>query len=243
MKSVYLARKPKILLTTKIKYAALDYDAGGYEMRLTSTAHQNLRNAISEFRQIYPLKGCVITGAVSGIITKIPLEGFELFERDVISLFLNSDNWEGRFSYVPLEDEVAATADNHKEASMTVETKTAEQFIKEDYVRSWHHPQEDLSFELSDLDGQMSAHRPYDNDRDNKPMCNGQVKFFRDEYGSGKVRKGKIYHNINNMWWVITDPMTVRNVASFHLFDDTLRQKVVRWIPRIKISVSFGKAS
>ena len=120
---------------------------------------------------------------------------------------------------------------------MTTETKTAEQIIKEDYVRSCHHPQKDLSFELSDLDGQRSAHRLYDNDRDNNPVYNGQIKSFCDEYGDGKVRKGKVYHNINNMWWVITDPMTVRNVASFHLFDDTLRQKVARWIPRIKITI------
>ena len=48
-------------------------------------------------------------------------------------------------------------------------------------------------------------------------MRNGETKYFRD--WSGYLLRGKVYHNINNMWWVLLADGKVRNVACFDLFD------------------------
>ena len=116
--------------------------------------------------------------------------------------------------------------------------KTAEELIKEDYMDSWHHPQQGMDFNLLELDGETSD--AYNNkDRDGKILLNGQIKTFADYYG--KIRHGKIYHNINNMWWVIVSEHERLNIASFSFFDDTLRERIKRKIPKVKISVSVGK--
>lgn len=96
--------------------------------------------------------------------------------------------------------------------------KNAKAKIKYDYVKSWHHPQKDMNFLLSDLDGQTSE--VYNSkDRDGKILHNGEIKYFRDY--KGYLCRGKIYHHINNMWWVIVNEKEVRNIASFDLFDLT----------------------
>ncbi len=116
--------------------------------------------------------------------------------------------------------------------------KTAEEQIKEDYVKSWHHPQKDMNFSLSDIDG-TNGQAYGDKDRDGKTLLNGQTKTFPDCHG--KIRNGIIYHNINNMWWVIASETERLNIPSFAFFDDTLRQKIARSIPKIKVSISIGK--
>ena len=96
--------------------------------------------------------------------------------------------------------------------------RLAEEWIKARYVEEWHHEQKDMNFLLSDLDGQTQE--PYNGrDRDEKTLHNGDVKYFR--HWDGRLYRGRVYHNINNMWWVILDRFTVRNVASFELFDLT----------------------
>ena len=96
--------------------------------------------------------------------------------------------------------------------------RLAEEWIKARYVEEWHHEQKDMNFCLSDLDGQTQE--PYNSrDRDGKTVYNGEVKYFR--HWNGRLYRGRVYHNINNMWWVILDRFTVRNVASFELFDLT----------------------
>lgn len=96
--------------------------------------------------------------------------------------------------------------------------RLAEERIKARYVEEWHHEQKDMNFRLSDLDGQTQE--PYNSrDRDGKTVYNGEVKYFR--HWNGRLYRGRVYHNINNMWWVILDRFTVRNVASFELFDLT----------------------
>lgn len=98
------------------------------------------------------------------------------------------------------------------------EYTNAEDKIKADYVKSWHKPQEDMHFSLSDVDGETQE--SYNSTDKNKEILhNGEIKYFRDY--NGYLCRGKIYHNINNMWWVITDKNTIRNVASFELFDLT----------------------
>lgn len=54
-------------------------------------------------------------------------------------------------------------------------------------------------------------------DKNGKQLRSGQVKYF---YGYDKrLMRGVVYHNINNMWWVVINKYEYRNVASFQLFD------------------------
>ena len=111
--------------------------------------------------------------------------------------------------------------------------RLAEEWIKARYAEEWHHEQKDTKFCLSDLDGQTQE--LYNSrDRDKKTLRNGDVKYFR--HWNGRLYRGRIYHNINNMWWVILDRFTVRNVASFELFDltpeDNRRRQAKPRIPK-----------
>ena len=88
-------------------------------------------------------------------------------------------------------------------------------FIINDYIRSWHHPQEKW-FSLKDVDGQTVS-KINSTDRDGNILRNGETKYFRDR--NGYLMRGKVYHNINNMWWVLLAGGEVRNKACFELFD------------------------
>lgn len=92
----------------------------------------------------------------------------------------------------------------------------AEDKIKLDFVKSFHHPQKNMRFELSELDGETTD-GVNGTDSNGKTIHNGDIKYFRDY--SGYLQRGKVYHNINNMWWVITDKCTIRNVCASCLFD------------------------
>lgn len=113
--------------------------------------------------------------------------------------------------------------------------KTAEDFIKSDYIDSFHHPQNSMDFSLSDLDGTTIKSVYNAKDRDGKILLNGDIKYFRNGC-NGYLCRGRIYHNINNMWWVIMDKRNVRNVASFQLFDlsesDCLERKAPDRTPK-----------
>lgn len=61
-------------------------------------------------------------------------------------------------------------------------------------------------------------------DKDKKRLKDGQVKYFRDH--KGRLMRGTVYHNINNMWWVVINDFAYRNKACFELFDiDTEENK------------------
>lgn len=95
--------------------------------------------------------------------------------------------------------------------------KFAEDWIKCRYVEDWFHKQKDTNFDLRSLDG-LVVQLPYNGlDRDKKELHNGEIKYFRGY--DGYLRRGRVYHNCNNMWWVIVDKYTVKNIASFELFD------------------------
>ena len=92
----------------------------------------------------------------------------------------------------------------------------AEDFVKNEYAISKRYGQKDMNFSLSDLDGTSEA--DYNStDRDGKQILNGDFKYFRSY--NGYLYRGKVYHNINNMWWVIVDKRNVRNIAAHNLFD------------------------
>jgi len=97
----------------------------------------------------------------------------------------------------------------------------AEDVIKYNFVKSWHHSQKSMDFALSDLDGQTDKYSYNHTDRDKKVIYNGQVKYFRCSI-SGRLLRGRVYRNINNMWWVIINRYFYRNIANFELFDATV---------------------
>lgn len=99
-----------------------------------------------------------------------------------------------------------------------VDKKSAMDFIKNNYVESWHKPQKDMNFNLSELDGTTCDYNTNNKDRDGKIIYNGDIKCFRNYY-TGRLQRGKVYHNINNMWWVILNDTEVTNVADFMFFD------------------------
>ena len=94
--------------------------------------------------------------------------------------------------------------------------KLEEEWIKCRYVESCHHEQKNTDFDLRSLDGQTQE--PYNGlDRDRKTIRNGEIKYFRGR--DGYLYRGRVYHDLNNMWWVITDKYTARRAAAFELFD------------------------
>lgn len=59
--------------------------------------------------------------------------------------------------------------------------------------------------------------RQYGNatDADGNQLHDGDVRYF---YLYGHLQRGVVYHNLNNMWWVVINRTYYHNVASFHLF-------------------------
>lgn len=95
-------------------------------------------------------------------------------------------------------------------------SKVAEERIKCYYATCWHHPQKTADFDLSSVDGE-TVESYNGKDRDGKTIRNGDIKYFRR--WNGRLYRGKVYHNINNMWWVIVNNTELENLASFQLFD------------------------
>lgn len=56
-------------------------------------------------------------------------------------------------------------------------------------------------------------------DKNKKLIYCGETKYFYDEYRTKRLIRGTVYHNINNMWWVILPCGTLRNLACWQLFD------------------------
>lgn len=54
-------------------------------------------------------------------------------------------------------------------------------------------------------------------DQDGNLLRNGQVKYFYDR--KRRLSRGTIYHNINNMWWVVLNKHDFTNMAADELFD------------------------
>ena len=75
-----------------------------------------------------------------------------------------------------------------------------------------------MNFNLKDLDGTTCKESYNNTDKNKKIIYNGDVKYFRD-FSTGRWFKGVVYHNINNMWWVIINNTKRTNISSFELFD------------------------
>ena len=74
--------------------------------------------------------------------------------------------------------------------------------------------------ELEDFQGPEFYTRPQERyntiDADGVVMKDGDVRYFWDY--SGRLLRGTVYRNINNMWWVVCNQFCYRNVANFQLF-------------------------
>lgn len=107
------------------------------------------------------------------------------------------------------------------------EVKSAEDKI----IQHWNKYSFDkppIGFKLADMIGKDNEPSYNNTDRDGKTILNGQIKYFRN---NGRLARGTVYHNINNMWWVILNHTEYDNIADFELFDPTeedfkIRRKV-----------------
>ena len=95
--------------------------------------------------------------------------------------------------------------------------RTAEEKVKYAYVQSWRHPQKSMDFDLSELNGTTCKESYNNTDRDGKTIFNGNLKYFRDH--KGYLNRGIVYHDLNNMWWVILNDTEIAKKANFQLFD------------------------
>lgn len=112
-----------------------------------------------------------------------------------------------------------------------IEYKNSEDKIKQHYLDRCHKEQKNMDYQLSNLDGETSE--SYNNrDKNGKVIYNGEIKYFRDY--KGRLSRGKVYHNINNMWWVILNDTEYTNMASFELFDPTEETFKTRRIQKSK---------
>lgn len=74
--------------------------------------------------------------------------------------------------------------------------------------------------ELEDFQGNGFYSKPISfynaKDADGNQLVEGEERYFYDY--NGKLGRGKVYYNINNMWWVLCNNHCYKNVASFDLF-------------------------
>ena len=118
--------------------------------------------------------------------------------------------------------------------------KFAEENIYQHYEKGWHHKEhygvEKTLKEIADSYCEAEKKNSRDLlDKNKKPLINGELKYFRDY--KGHLRRGEIYHNLNNMFWVITDKYSYTNKANFDLFDISEDTILKRYRPRSRKSI------
>jgi hypothetical protein len=127
-----------------------------------------------------------------------------------------SDHY-GRATYLDkkrLDHVVGMLADRMRARSFEDRTEPAFADPREEVeyrVRScWHFKEHDVSNEC------RPDMQPYNRkDQDGVELTNGMTRYF---FGwNGELMRGVVYHNINNMWWVIAGKQ-VTNVSSGDLF-------------------------
>ena len=147
-------------------------------------------------------------------------KGKKYYEKKYVELYvLKCFNWIIEYNK-NLEFSSNGKVRNYLKDDKEKNKTTPEQKIIKDFRDScWHKPDaKKEDFKLSDWDG--TTVESYNNcDRDKKVIYNGDIKYFYNWHGF--LCKGKVYHHINNMWWVICNDKLYYNVASFDLFDLT----------------------
>lgn len=75
-------------------------------------------------------------------------------------------------------------------------------------------------------------------DRDKKPIRSGDIKYLRI---NGRLMRAQVFHNINNMWWILLDKYQYTNEACFRLFDPTPEDFANRRVKEGKIPEAKAK--
>jgi hypothetical protein len=77
--------------------------------------------------------------------------------------------------------------------------------------------------EIEDFQGKNFYQREYHSynatDGDSHRLSDGQIRYFW--HYDGSLKRGMVYHHINNMWWVVCNKTFYWNVASSELFQWT----------------------
>ena len=99
--------------------------------------------------------------------------------------------------------------------------KYAEARIRKDFRDSWHHKEvysdNKTLKEIKDAYFEKNPYRKGQTDANGKELHNGDFKYYRD--WSGNLKRGIIYHNLNNMWWVICNKYEWNNISASSFFD------------------------
>lgn len=95
---------------------------------------------------------------------------------------------------------------------MTAEERIIKHFRESSFTRNKIETLDQLESFLSDYDLKVNSKSGVDD-----ILKCGQTRKFKgwDE----KIHTGVIYHNINNMWWVITSKYKYTNIASFNILE------------------------
>ncbi len=103
--------------------------------------------------------------------------------------------------------------------TFTDSPEKSEERVLSEYQKSCHERKNILS--LADAQSTLSDYdlSQNNNDRDKKKIKCGELKYFYDY--DGYLHRGIVYHNLNNMWWVVENDIDLSNKASYELFDRT----------------------
>lgn len=177
--------------------------------------------------------------------THIYQNGFELEFREVNPNITRGWNcWDDEFSHIALLFKKSMKNKfyeffkenfNDCEIDLEVEYKSSEEKIKNRFVRCWHHPQKNMDWKLSDLDGTPPSHEH--KDRDGKIIKNGDFKYYRDY--SGYLRCGKVYEDINGNYCVAYNKTKYDVIYCNRLFDLTKNDIKVRRLKKGFLPITY----
>jgi hypothetical protein len=80
------------------------------------------------------------------------------------------------------------------------------------------------------------------NDQDGIALTDGDLRYFREP--NGRLSRGTVYRNINNMWWVLVNKDHYTNVANFRLFrfDPSRHPRKTSNEPRQRVGAALSRA-
>lgn len=95
---------------------------------------------------------------------------------------------------------------------------TAYEWLTNEIVKSGHYRGDKQKLKPHPFKTIWTSGEGYNcKDKDCKQIRPWQIKFFYD--WDGRLKRGHVVKNLNNMWWVITGRYSVSNVSASSLFD------------------------
>ncbi|XRK15930.1 hypothetical protein Dip510_001571 [Elusimicrobium posterum] len=104
---------------------------------------------------------------------------------------------------------------NIADSGYEYEAVSAEDYIKRDYVKAHWRKETDINFDLNNTPS--DDYKSNITDKHGKEIKQGDIKYFVGY--NGRYNRGRAYHHINNMWWVILNDTDFANKACFELED------------------------